>query len=229
MKPDIIVSWPKNCDYPLWRKFISKERDRFNEVIIIITETGDDLDFTGFVADQLDWCRVYVSRKLYPNEDWRNVAVNKGLELSKNDWVWFTEQDFLPEEGFWDEVRKQKDKCGVISYYQQDRMHPCCIFAKRKIIEKTRKDFGIVPDVLDHFGLFQEDIDTLYYADKIELGYITKCKHMEGLSHNFNLISRGIMPTFKPKEFREYLLECLGSGVLDKRFVDIVRRYLDIN
>jgi len=229
MKPDIIVTWPDNCDYPLWRRFIKCNRDVFDQVIIVLMKTNSEHNFSDFIKMTMQDCTVVDSPKLSRNQDWRNIAINHALKLSKSDWVWFTEQDFLLKVGFWEQVNKNiLEGCLVISYYDQFRMHPCCIFAKREIIEKTRKDFGIVPNVSDHFSLFQQDIDELFYNGDLVIGSIENhCEHLNGLSSNFYLISIGQKPNYKPERFKQYIKDTLCSGVeMDNDYIKICKEYL---
>lgn len=233
MKPDVIVCWPDNCDYPLWRKFIKKNRFRFNKVYVIFTKTNRAPIYNSFVAnDLIGVCDLYYSPAIYPNQDWRDIAVNFALDLSKAEWVWFTEQDFLIlDNSFWEDVENQVNEGkSAISYYDAYRMHPCCIFARRSMVEKTTKNFGIVKDKLDHFGVFQQEVDELYLHNRIEIGAVKydSCKHLNGLSSNFSLISNGDKPNYRPDEFRKFIIECLNSGMeLDYNFKDICLKYLN--
>ena len=52
MKPDVIVSWPRHADYPLWRQFIRENRQRFAKVIVAFTD-HDGHDYSQFVVDAM--------------------------------------------------------------------------------------------------------------------------------------------------------------------------------
>ena len=224
MVTDIIVSWPKNCDYPLWRQFIHDNRPRFNEILIAFTETNQGENYRQFVREAMFGDYVQFSEAPQPNqergEDWRNLAINSMLLHSYNaPWVWFTEQDFYPGEGFWDEVtRLENEGCEVIAVYQADRMHPCCIFMTRNALNKTRKDFGIIKDKADHFSKIQKDLEQAgVKIGKIDpLTYV----HYNGLSHNMTLLGRGEAPNYQPEAFFSWLEASLAVTVpLDPRFV----------
>ena len=155
MKPDVIVSWPDNCDYPLWRKFVRNNRDRFGGIIVVLTKTNSGVDYSQFVRSEMGKLKSTVcdSPEVKAGEDWRNVAVNHALTLSSSEWVWFTEQDFYPNEKLWKEFEWVVDNGFVIgSAYQGERMHPCCILAKRVLVSLTRRNFGIVPGKTDHLN-----------------------------------------------------------------------------
>lgn len=216
-RPDVIVSWPKNCDYPLWRAFIATNRSLLGKVIISFTETNMGHDYREFVKKSLFKYSVNFIDAPLPrgDEDWRNLSVNRALLHSYNsEWIWFTEQDFLiiNESLFWDEIYlKVAMGFDVIGIAEQGRLHPACIFVKRDILNKTKKNFGIVPGVSDHFSLFQKDIENAgvkraYLADEEGLGY----KHLNGFSHNWRLASEGLEPNYKIDDFMTYLKACLG-------------------
>lgn len=228
--PDIIVSWPRNNDYPLWRKFIKDNRTKFNEVIVVFTETFQGDDYREFVRKAMFKEYVHFVDSPLPNagEDWRDIAVNQALLHSYNaDWIWFTEQDFLiTDDKFWDFVYQEAGNGReVIGTMDGQRLHPCCIFIKREALNKTRKNFGIIPGELDHFGLLQKDIDKLnldkfLLTDGGQFGY----KHYNGLSQNWTLASRGEKPNYKIEEFIDYLEKCLKAEpeiTLDERFKNV--------
>ena len=81
-KPDVIVVWPRNCDYPLWRKFIHENRSRFGKVIIVFMETNQGDDYRAFIKSTLspNLYAIYDSPTPQGYEDWRNVAVCEGLK-----------------------------------------------------------------------------------------------------------------------------------------------------
>src|SRR5690348_16350414 len=110
IKPDIILAWPRNCDYPLWRQFIRENRPLFNEIIIVFTDTFDQHDYSEFVRRAMfqDHVLFLDNPAIQSGEDWRNVAIHHALLHSYNaQWVWFTEQDFFCKKGFWDMVETE--------------------------------------------------------------------------------------------------------------------------
>lgn len=225
---DVIVTWPNNCDYPLWREFVRANRHRFEDVIIVFMETNQGHSYKEFVKKAMaaDGC-IFLDEPTRPAaEDWRNNCVNFGLKYSKSDWVWFTEQDFFPQNNFWqrlDEITKTSLWGGVMV---ADRLHPCCLVVHKDVLENTHKDFSARPaEGYDHFGRFQSDIERLnvthgYWGEEDWI-------HYNGLSQNFNLMSQGLQPNYHEREFADYLCKCLDVSVdLDQHFVIIVREYL---
>lgn len=209
---DLIVSWGRNCDYPLWRDYIHKNRMFFDKVIVVFTESGMEENYQEFIerAMAVDQITFVNSPFVGSGQDWRNVAVNEGLKYSTSDWVYFTEQDFFPVGFMMGRVSLLRaDGFDCIGVYDAGRLHPCCIFAKRFLIEKTSKDFGIEEGVSDHFGKFQREVEALTRVAKIDDNY----KHFNGYSHNWRLVSEGQKPNYKPEEFIQSLEESLKVSV----------------
>mgnify|MGYP003557214952 CR=1 FL=1 len=211
---------------------IRDNRPRFNEVIVAFHETNQGEDYREFVKQAMFSDYIHFVQPPVPVgiEDWRNVSVNASLLHSYNaPWVMFTEQDFYPSYGFWENVEElENGGCEVIAAYQGPRMHPCCIFVKREVLNKTSKNFGIVPDKLDHFGLFQKEILEL----GVKVGKVddNKYHHLNGLSHNWSLASQGQQPNYEVAEFITWLIKCLELGVpIDQRFVGVAMRILEAN
>jgi hypothetical protein len=225
MKPDVIVAWPDNCDYPLWRKFIRENRDRFNDVIIVITRTYAGFNYSDFIIEQLrDICIIEYSPVLSEGQDWRNVAVNFGLSLSKSNYVWFTEQDFYPNSLFWISFYFANSNQIIAGVFQNERLHPCCILCPREVVELTRKNFGVVPNVSDHFALFQQDIRGYTIEQISQYDY----EHLNGLSSNFYLMSEGGLPNYQPERFKQYVIDSLKSKeVLHPHFKEVCDKYLE--
>ncbi len=230
MKPDVIVTWPRSHDYPLWRALMKDQRDHMNEIIVSWMETNQGYDYRPFIVEKLfpDHVMFVQPAPVLPGEDWRHVAVRAALlHTLHSEWIWFTEQDFFPNLGFWDEVdRLAGEGNEVIGIYDQERLHPACLFIKRNILEKTSKRFGIVPNELDHFGLIQKDIEQMdcQKATIDESKYI----HMAGLTHNMTLVERGEAPNYKVEQFNEYLRGIISLGIeVDPHWKEMVTAYLD--
>lgn len=201
---DVIVCWPRNCDYPLWRKFIRDERERFNRVFAVLTH-HDGLDYS-------DWLRVNLREVEFievmdQRGDWRDEAVNLALDASEASRVWFTEQDFFirDEETFW------SAKGPVVGFCAGDGrlLHPASLFVDRELIDKTSSYFG--PEPIDHFYIFAEELNRLAPITFLpEWSF----EHMQGVSQNHFLVDKGEdSGVFRRPRFRNYLRSCLASGV----------------
>lgn len=225
MKPDIVIAWPISCDYPLWRQMIRDNRAKFNNVIIVFTKTHYGEDYRLFVAGamQQDNCVFLDNLPVAGHQDWRNVAVNHGLSFSTSEWVWFTEEDFLPQAGFWETIEELKGN-NAIGIMEGSRVHPACLFVKREIINKTKKDFGVVPGKADHFYRFTKQVEEITPINKIPARL---WEHMNGLSQNYSMAYNGQKANYHPEQFLQYLIDCQDVEVMqDKRFNAFANNYL---
>jgi len=229
IKPDVVVCWPRNCDYPLWRQFIRDNRSGFNLVIVVFTETNQGQNYREFIrnAMQKDYVLFIENRQITGDQDWRNIAVNSSLLQSYNaEWVWFTEQDFIITDPvyFWGFVEKAANAGNeVIAVKDAERMHPCCIFIKRGALNRTSKNFAANPPSHDHFGQIQKDIEALKLKIKIiDKGFL----HLNGLSHNMTLLESGQVPNYYPDIFWSWLQESshVPTVDLDSRFMQQVEK-----
>lgn len=218
-KPDVIVTWPKSCDYPLWRQFIRDNRHLFNEVIVVFMETNQGFDYRSFVREAMfrDHVLFVESPIVKANEDWRNVAINAALLQSlHSEWIWFTEQDFHPTNKFFAIVSGLMQTNAIaIGVKEGERLHPCSLFIRREILNKTNKFFGISSGVYDHFGKIQYDLDYLSRETGRPVAIINtdNYNHMAGLSHNMSLIERNEAPNHKKEEFDAYIKACHAVSV----------------
>jgi hypothetical protein len=222
---DLIAVQASNVDFPLWRDFIHTHRDYFNKVVVVFMNPNEGDDYREFIKTAMagDDITFMDSRPLTSGEDWRNVAVNQALDVCPSNWVWFTEQDFfVVSAAFWALIARLMLDRDAIGYKDgATRLHPSCLFVKRYFIDKTHRDFGIVPDRLDHFARFF----TSLRLSGANIGLIEPSYngteiwyHMNGLSHNLTLLRRGELVTYKPDEFLGYLQLCLQQENLDPRF-----------
>lgn len=225
MKPDVIVAWPSNCDYPLWRQFIRDERDRFGEVIVAFTE-HDGPEMQPFVESVLRDVRFLDIRPpcvIHP--DWRDEAVNRALDASTSEWVWFTEQDFFitDPDVFWPQVSEE----GVGTGWHENsekRWHPSCLFARRDAVDHTSLVFAPEPAYGDHFARFSAELEDQGPIRELTGGF----EHLQGLSQNHYLIDSGIVEgRFHEDRLRRYFEDCLRADVpLDRGWVERVEGYV---
>ena len=77
----------------------------------------------------------------YSVEDWRQAETTPCLKHLAGDWVWFREQDFFVED--WDKFYEDVDKLcktsDMFGWWQESQnfIHPCCLFIKRELLNKT--------------------------------------------------------------------------------------------
>ena len=169
MKPDVLITWPSGCDYPLCRVQLSQFRDYFNNIIITFYEHGLP-DFRPFIKkSHPDWIFLESPES---SVAWRERAVNIGLDASKSDYVLFTEQDFFwKDDRFLNRVLNRANHFDTIGIRQGNRLHPCFLLTKRSLINKTSRDFSVKGQDLDHFSQFSKEIQELgTFADLKEIG-----------------------------------------------------------
>jgi len=228
---DLLCVWPQHTDFPLWREYIRRDRDKFAKVIIAFTDMNVLPDNRQFIKDAMVKDRIHFveSDKSKAGRDWRSVAVNKALELSTAPWVWFTEQDFIiTNPVFWDQTWKkiQKDNLESFIYVEGERPHPASWFVMRDLIEETSRDFGVIKDVSDHFSVFFRELCGL----DTKIGYLkpnSTFYHLNGLSQNMYLLQSGQEPNFKIPEFKNYLQQCLMCSIpLLPSFKEMVEKYV---
>jgi hypothetical protein len=189
---------------------VRDERYRFQQVIIVFMEANQPPSYQKFIEKSMkNDGVVFVNCGNYGASDWRHVSIHHALPYSKAPYIWFTEQDFAPEPGFWDFVR-QSPKTDVLGVYQGDRLHPCSLFIRRDVFERTSKNFAVGPGY-DHFGAIQYDL-TANGANILEIPRDLYF-HYNGMSSNWSLVSRGELPNYEPDRFYTYLLACLKSGM----------------
>lgn len=220
MTPDVIVCWPRTCDYPLWREFITRERERFAKVIVVFTDHDGPVDYRDFVRWALPDVTCVDSPERH-HRDWRDVAVNHALTLSDAEYVWFTEQDFLITDPtlFWERMDLVRR---VLGFRDETRWHPASLLVQRRLIDRTLRYFG--PDPVDHFYTFSRELDELTLVDQLP----TSCfEHLQGLSQNHHLIDNDIdAGVFKRERFRQYLRDCLAVHPLQPQWAANARREL---
>ena len=229
MKPeiDLIICHPIHLTYPLWMKFIHENRERFNKVIVIFTfMNAGSGDYRKFVTDTFSKDNIICvdNDEVEAKDDWRNIAINKALKYSNSEWVYFTEQDFTPKGNFWHEIEDLMKRVAVFGYYQDARLHPCCIFIKKELLNNTSKNFGVIRDVSDHFSRFQQELE----KKDIMIGVIPSYlgEHMNALSQNMYMLQNGEEPNYQPERFKEYCKQCLLLENLHPDFRKLFSEYL---
>ena len=242
MSTDIVLAWPRHCDYPLWRDWLVKNRPHLGSVVIGFTEHHLENDWRQYVSRELariGGVRVFDATRA-DGQDWRDTAVNEMLDRSCSEWVWFMEPDFIirDDKKFRRAVAKGQMLGDVVGYREdgEDRRHPSCLIVRRSAIEKTSRYFGDVP--VDHFHAFCQELERTgaRFAD-LDLrssklsdddGDFT---HIGGLSRNEQLVdSREWEEVRRPDEHALYLTLCMKKrchpawSERSKEFVEWVHR-----
>jgi hypothetical protein len=223
IKPDLILVWPKHLDFPYWRQQLHNNRRYFSKVIIVFTNMNTGNDYRDFIhyAMASDDVTFLDNEEVTGDQDWRNVAVNLALKHSDNEWVFFTEQDFFYEKDLLEYVQNSRTVDSCIGVLVGLRLHPCCIFIKRKLLDSTSLNFSVIKDVSDHFSRIQNDLDE---KELIRVIPHTMWTHLGGLSQNMHILMNGGKIEYMPKEFAEYVRLCLNVTVpMHLDFIDLFR------
>lgn len=200
-RADLIVTHPRDIYYPYFVQLINRNRDLFDRVIVIMTQTSSDRDYTADVTQYLINSAV-ILKVPDTTPDWRNNAIREGLRYTLSDAVLFWEQDFLVKPGFFEELLAGLDKHDAIGFESGNRYHPACLLVKNELLNKTDKDFSVETDIGDHFYGFTKQLKE--YGDCAtldQIGLEGQYHHLAGLTQNFRLDSNFYMPD----EFYTYL------------------------
>lgn len=210
MNIDLVVVWPQDFDYPLFRKLIRENREHFHRVIVVWSNMNTGRDVRKEVQEIMakDDIAFMQAPQHTGEQDWRNVAINHALGYSSSEWLWFTEQDFSFYEPFWEVVTEYLKKSDLVGITDSGRIHPACLFIKRSVLNKTSLDFSADPGAeYDHFGKIQKEL--MNWKEPLVFSEIPRdlYHHMNGLTHNLYLKHARKKVTYKPKEFKKYLKE----------------------
>lgn len=206
IKPDVIVSWPRHMDYPLFRYNLTWMRPYFNEVFIALTQDTLPPDITPWIINSMTNVRFIKPPKSDGVNDWRNLAVRDVLlNFCKAQWVLFLEQDFLIfNEKVLEKIFDATNTYDCLYYQEGERIHPAFALITRENIFKSSLDFSAHP-TFDHFYSFFTSLPYTKRAELKELGLqeYVDFKHMAGLSNNYHVFNLG-QPFYKPEEFLAY-------------------------
>lgn len=205
MKPDLLITWIKHCDYPIFRATLRKYRSFFRRVIIYFSEHNRFPYYDHFLHDAMWNEEVLFLDPTFTNwssEDWRNHATNEMLKHSDSEWVCSIEQDWFCKD--WNnlltitqEAMSKSDMTGWMNPTAQAYIHPAYWFIKRELLEKIGKDFRPHPEIngSDHFAMItykakELGVDILPIQEmriKADLSTLeeTDAFHLGGVNQNY--------------------------------------------
>lgn len=205
-KPDLLVCWIANNDYPLFRLWLEKYHSFFNKIIIHWDIMFRFPFYNAFIQSSLSHIPnikfLDMAKREFGVDDWRNVATNEMLKHSDSEWVCSIEQDWFDKD--WDKtlglVTEAMGRADLIGWYNQTNfpyIHPAFWFVKREILDKTNKDFAPHMEIngADHFAMVTKEV--LEQGGKLitlkDLGLesdnldptVVHCFHLGGVNQNY--------------------------------------------
>lgn len=204
MNTDIIVCHPKDLLYPEWMHRMNADRNLFSKIIVVMTQSSTNRNYTDYLKKNLKNA-TYVEHYKDDGHDWRDSAINEALYESTGSTILFLEQDFIVDEGFFEDLLDKAKDYNTVGFRDGERFHPACLLVNRSILDRTRKDFSVDPDKGDHFSKLTTDLEKFNNWCSLENMNLPKWNHISGLSQNFRLESN----FHKAKEFYHYLMESL--------------------
>jgi hypothetical protein len=153
-------------DYPVWRKLMQDNRDKFDKIIMYPSRHHGVIDMEQFLREKFPETWVDPVPIEYGVEDWRQAETIPLLSHVTQDWVLFMEQDFFVDNWYslWKQVDLAMDRNDAIGWWNATQfpyLHPCFLLIKRELLEKTQKDFSAHPEIpgCDHFAMITRDIE----------------------------------------------------------------------
>lgn len=245
MKPDLLITWIKHTDYPIFRLFLSRYREFFGRIIIYFSEHNRFPYFDHFIQKSLSKLDcIFLDPVLtdWSREDWRNKSTNEMLKYSQSEWVCSIEQDFFCKD--WNsllfktqEAMKENDLVGWLNPTNYPYVHPAYWFVKRSVLEETSKDFSPHPEIngLDHFGMITKEIidnggrltslkdmgleTELINSDK------TDCFHLGSVNQNYLEGLKSEYVFHRPDWFYIYNFYSMRADVSqDSQFMELMRK-----
>lgn len=204
MKISALISWPDSFDFPVFRKYIPDLLNNVDEVVICFNKHGNH-SLRQWLRDNINGVKFLDVEDFKGNKgDWRSQSTNYMIDESSSDWVLSLEQDFFIKSypHFFHTIKGAMETHDLIVFEEGNRFHPACLFIKRDVLNKTKKDFSVMGQGRDHFSEVSKELKGM----KIKITTLKNLgleegvdwNHMRGLTDNY----------FAPKPY--YDLERFG-------------------
>lgn len=166
MRPDLLLQWCVFADYPLYRAWMRKYREKFNKIIIYPSRHHGVVDLEAFAKKVVPetWIRGHVIDWTTPGIDWRQAETEPMLDQVESDWIYFSEQDFFCKnwDKFFSDIEKESKEADIMGLWNPTHfpyIHPSCLLIKTELLNKTNKDFRAHPEIngADHFSMITSE------------------------------------------------------------------------
>lgn len=165
MKPDLLLQWCVYADYPLYRAWAAKYRNKFNKIIIYPSRQHGVVDLEEFAKRVFPETWVERENIDYGVTDWRQGETEPLLKHVESDWIYFSEQDFFCKnwDKFFEDIERESktsDMMGLWNPTHFPYVHPSCLLIKTEVFNMTNKDFRAHPEIngADHFSMITRDV-----------------------------------------------------------------------
>jgi len=187
----VIISWPDSFDFPLFRNNMPELLEHVDEVIICFTQHGNHPLRKWLRANIPGVVFLDVEDKGDKYGDWRNQSTNYMIDASVGDWILSLEQDFFINNypHFFNTIKKAMENNDVIIYNEGNRFHPACMFVKKDVLKKTKRDFSVMGQGRDHFSEVSKELKgmkiNIATLESLDLLEHRDWSHMRGLTDNY--------------------------------------------
>src|SRR5258708_14493110 len=191
---DAIICHPRDVLFPWFMRSMKRNRDKFGQVIIIMTQSATSINFSNYITAEIPGVTLIESYK-DDGKDWRNAAIHEALKYSTGDHILFLEQDFLYENSFLPRILTST--ANTIGFYEGKRLHPAFLLVKKDILDQSSKDFSVEKDVGDHFSKLTKELEKIGGIQQLDG---TDWCHIAGLTQNYRLTENW----YSPQIFYQY-------------------------
>lgn len=188
-KISVVICWPDSFDFPMFRENLVQLNKYVHEVIVVFTKHGDN-PIRGWLTRSMDGVIFLNGEDSTRSGDWRSNATNLGIDRATGDWILFLEQDFFIKnyQDFFSKVFSAMEKNNLISFQEDQRLHPAFFLVNQDELNKTDRDFSVLGTHKDHFWSISRQLKGFCshtYLPDIGLIPGVDWFHMRGLTDNY--------------------------------------------
>jgi hypothetical protein len=236
LKPDVIVTQPLHCDFPLFRYQLHIYRKYYNKIIVVFHEGHVGYNYKDFFTRVLSADDVIcVDPPATSHEtDWRHNCIHAALPHVISENILFLEQDFIMYDNFEKCLLTLTETTNTIigEVLSSDRLHPAFLFVPRYLVtdqSNFASDVHVHPNAPthDHFGAFTEAIlnSDVPFKDLTEIAEPESWLHLSGLTNNYYILATGGIINYNPEEFKKYNERILQLEIeMEPKFLELIKK-----